>query len=122
MQNPNPPSYYVPFNSSKTYITFIIGDGDNVNFVKGEHFHWMQQRVKNCEQEPFYCHPLAWTISPAVLDLAPAWMKWYFDQSYATGKEWFILPPSGNTYAYPGEMSNSDQDSFIENTEKMRTL
>ena len=117
IQNPNPPSYYVPFNRSKTYITFIIGDGDNVNFVKGEHFHWMQQRVKRCSEEPGKCLPLAWTMSPAVLDLAPAWMRWYFDQSYATEKEWFILPPSGDTYAYPGEMSNSDQDLFIKNTE-----
>lgn len=24
-----------PYNASKTYITFIIGDGDNVNFIKG---------------------------------------------------------------------------------------
>ena len=33
VQNPEPSTE--PYNESKTYITFIIGDGDNVNFIKG---------------------------------------------------------------------------------------
>ena len=122
-QNPNPPSYDFPYNKSKTYITFIIGDGDNVNFIKGEHFDWMQQRVEQCnknnkdDNNNNNCLPLTWTQSPAVLHLAPEWMQWYYNQSYITQNEWFVLPPSGDTYSYPGEMKTDDQDSFVKYTE-----
>ena len=34
-----------------------------------------------------------------------------------TQRDWFVLPPSGDTYAYPGEMNTSDQDTFVNRTE-----
>ena len=37
-----------------TIMTLVvqIGDGDNVNFMKGGRFDWMKQRVQLCKQEP----------------------------------------------------------------------
>ena len=32
--------------------------------------------------------------------------------------DFFVLPPSGDLYAYPSEMSDTDQASFVENTER----
>ena len=38
------------FNSSKVYLAFTIGDGDNLSFLKAARRDWMIQRVQNCLQ------------------------------------------------------------------------
>jgi len=108
-----------PFNKSKTYVTFIIGDGDNVDFMKGSRSSWMRDRVSRCAKDKSKngCFPLSWTISPHLLYLAPDWAKWYYNQSYLTKHDYFVLPPSGHTYAYPGLMRSEDQESFVKLTE-----
>lgn len=116
MQNREPP---VTYNRSKSYLTFILGDGDNMNFLKGSRRDWMLERLQRCQADPSYrgCFPLVWTLSPRTLDRAPDWARWYFNISYATGHDYFVLPPSGDTYSYPGEMSDADQETFVRNTE-----
>jgi hypothetical protein len=42
---PNPPH---AFNKSKTYIGLIIGDGDNLSYLKTSRLQWFQQRMENC--------------------------------------------------------------------------
>jgi hypothetical protein len=108
----------LPFNQSKTYITVIIGDGDSVNMVKGSRFDWMKQRVSMCKANPESCFPLAWSMSPALLHLAPDWLEWYYEQAQTTKNDWFVLPPSGDTYSYPGEMSRENQQQFVNHTEQ----
>lgn len=114
-QNPDPA---VTYNRSKTYVAFVVGDGDNVNFVKGSRKDWITQRVKDCTAAPDKCYPLLWSMSPQTLHLAPDWLQWYYNQSYVTGQDWFVLPPSGDTYSYPGEMDDADQAAFVRNTER----
>ena len=63
-----------------------------------------------------------WTISPQLLHLSPDWLRWYFAESYKTKADYFVMPPSGDTYAYPGEMRDDDQQSFVESTERDATL
>jgi len=48
---------------------------------------------------------------------APGWLRWFYKQANATGKDWFVLPPSGHLYAYPSEMPPAVQDSFVALTE-----
>jgi hypothetical protein len=117
VQVKDPGSIDLPYNKSKTYITFVMGDGDNLNFVKGSRKDWMNERVELCLNSSKECYPLAWTLSPAALRVAPDWIKWYYEQSEKTKADYFVLPPSGDTYSYPGEMQDADQDSFVAATE-----
>eukprot|EP00662_Eupelagonemidae_sp_cell21_P057628 gene57628-biopygen2192 len=73
-QNPDPPLSY---NKSKTYLTIIVGDGDNVKKVKGPHKVYLQNRVAGCKADPGKCYPLVWSMSPQLLHLAPDWLRWY---------------------------------------------
>lgn len=118
LQVPDPTTMSQPYNTSQTYITVIIGDGDNVNFVKGSRYDWMKERVQKCQADPTSCLPLAWSLSPALLNLAPDWLQWYYEQAFITKQDWFVLPPSGHTYSYPGEMDSKDQANFVKLTEQ----
>lgn len=120
-QNVDPDS---SFNASKTYVAIVLGDNDNVGYVKGRSFDWMRQRVEYCaaDSSSSGCFPLVWTMSPKVKDIAPDWLTWYFNQSHATGSDYFMLPPSGYSYAYPGEMSSEAQHEFVAATEQAAAI
>ena len=118
-QLPTPAAMAAPYNSSLTYVAVVMGDGDNMNFIKGSRRDWMHQRVANCAGtgSKSGCPPLLWSMSPRVLDLAPDLLHWYLNASRTTGADWFVLPPSGDLYAYPSLMSDDDQQSFVARTE-----
>ena len=81
LQVQQPSSAEEPYNGSLTYVTFVIGDGDNINFVKGSRFDWMRARAAKCGSGGGGgCFPLAWTLSPQLLHLAPSWARWYYAQ------------------------------------------
>ena len=104
------------FNESKIYISFTIGDGDNLSYLKGSRRSWMKERVQRCEQG--LCFPLQWSISPHTLYLAPKMLQWYYEQAYMNKYDYFVLPPSGHLYAYPSEMEyDTAQKNFVEWTE-----
>ena len=115
-QNPVPT---VPYNSSKTYVAFIMGDGDNVAFLKSSRRTWMKERVSRCAADPSYygCFPLSWSISPHPRFFAPDWLHWYYNQSYTTTHDYFVLPPSGDLYSYPSQMPPDVQANYVSNTE-----
>eukprot|EP00039_Didymoeca_costata_P006727 m.92814 g.92814 ORF g.92814 m.92814 type:complete len:559 (-) comp13366_c0_seq1:1451-3127(-) len=107
------------FNASKTYINFVIGDGDNLNFIKGSRADWMKTRVSRCTaSNGTRCFPLSWTISPKLYDVAPPMLQWYIDQTKRTMADYFILPPSGDLYSYPSMMKDEDQAKFVAHTER----
>ena len=112
------------FDATKTYVSFVIGDGDNINFMKGSRRDWFLDRVQRCKADPSYkgCFPLLWSASPQLLHLAPDWLRWYYDQARQTTKDYFVLPPSGDLYSYPGQMQPADQAQFVANTERDCTL
>jgi hypothetical protein len=72
----------------------------------------------SCTANASTCFPLLWSFSPHTLSKAPDWLKWYYKQAQSTGKDWFILPPSGDLYAYPGMMPAEPQAAFVKNTER----
>ena len=43
-------------------------------------------------------------LYPLPSQVAPDLLTWYYNQSLATGSDYFVLPPSGHLYAYPGLM------------------
>lgn len=108
------------FNASKTYLAIVIGDGDNTGYMKDSRRSWFMDRVSRCTKNDSYgsCFPLLWTASPQLLHLAPDWLQWYYAGARRTGHDYFVLPPSGDLYSYPGEMQSADQQQFVQNTER----
>jgi hypothetical protein len=77
----------------------------------------MQQRAQRCRPPAAPCAPLLWTLSPHLARAAPDIMRWFFASAAATQRDYFVLPPSGHLYAYPGHMSPRAQAAFIAATE-----
>lgn len=108
----------VSYDPSRTYVAFVIGDGDNVNYILSTRNVWLQERLDACSTSPDTCAPLTWTISPHLSQLAPDVLEWYYAMSRETGADWFTLPPSGHLYAYPTSLNAADQARFVAATEQ----
>jgi len=106
------------YDSTKTYMTFIVGDGDNVAFMKGGRRRWMEDRVQHCQETDKCSYPLSFSISSHLLYLAPDWLHWYYEKANETGQDVFVLPPSGHLYSYPGMLNYYDQVTFVESTQQ----
>ena len=57
-----------------------------------------------------------------MLRITPEIVKWYYGKAKTTGQDFFLLPPSGYLYAYPGLMSGDDQARFVQQTEDSARL
>jgi len=114
---PQPPPPPFAFNASKTYLSIIVGDGDNLAMVKSSRQQWVANRTARCGPSPGSCFPLLWTLSPHLLRAAPDLLRWFFAAGAATRRDWFVLPPSGHLYAYPALMGAPDQARFVAATE-----
>ena len=79
---------------------------------------WLRQRLSDCEQIDNSCEPITWSISPHLARIAPDVLEWYYESSHQTGRDYFILPPSGHLYAYPTSLNEEDQDRFVSATEQ----
>ncbi len=108
----------VEYDPSKTYVAFVVGDGDNVRFIMTTRNEWLRQRLSDCEQIDNSCEPITWSISPHLARIAPDVLEWYYESSHQTGRDYFILPPSGHLYAYPTSLNEEDQDRFVSATEQ----
>ncbi len=113
----NPPEE-IEYDSSKTYVAFVIGDGDNIRFIMSTRNVWLRQRLADCKQADNSCEPISWSISPHLAYLAPDVLEWYYATTRQTGKDYFILPPSGHLYAYPSSLNVQDQSRFAQATEQ----
>lgn len=86
------------------YVTFLVSDGDNIAFnlwgLQGYFDHDLHGQF-----------PLGYTISPSLYDLAPAALRWYYDNSKEG--DYFVAGPSGSSYVFPSKMSDADLDSYL---------
>ena len=108
----------VEYDATRTYVAFVVGDGDNVRFIMTTRNAWLRQRLSDCEQADNSCEPITWSISPHLARIAPDVLEWYYESSHRTGRDYFILPPSGHLYAYPTSLREEDQDRFVAATER----
>lgn len=106
-QNDLEPLTYDP---SKTYVAFVVGDGDNIGYMMTTRHDWFQERIADCLATGAPCAPLTWSISPHLAQLAPNLLAWYYEQSHRSGSDYFVLPPSGHLYAYPTSLAADLQD------------
>lgn len=106
----------IVYNASKTYVALVYGDMDNIVFVEGFAKQHMLAREKQCGglNDKFTCFPLTWTLSPNLIEVAPQIMRWYYQRGAATGRDWFIMPPSGTLYSYPGVMPSNVQADYVQ--------
>ncbi len=108
----------IAYDPTKTYVAFVVGDGDNVQYMLSTRRDWFQQRVADCEANPATCLPLTWSVSSHLTRLAPDVLRWYYAQSRRTKRDHFVLPPSGHLYAYPTSLAEREQDAFVKATER----
>ncbi|MGZ5969264.1 MAG: hypothetical protein ACXWP4_16435, partial [Polyangiales bacterium] len=108
----------VDYDPSMTYVAFVIGDGDNIQYMLTTRHDWFQQRIADCEANPSTCLPLTWSISPHLARLAPDLLSWYYERSHHSRKDYFVLPPSGHLYAYPSSLAENEQNQFVKATEQ----
>merc|ERR1712241_758920 len=52
------------YDPNMTYMTFILGDGDNIAFMKGGRHGWMEERLQICQGRGGCTFPLVWSMSP----------------------------------------------------------
>jgi hypothetical protein len=107
----------ITYDPQKTYVAFVVGDGDNVAYIMSTRRQWLTERMAHCEEVPDECAPLTWSISPHLPKLAPDVLEWYYASALRTGHDYFTLPPSGHLYAYPGSLTESAQNRFVSATE-----
>ncbi len=108
----------IDYDPEKTYVAFVIGDGDNVRYIMSTRNVWLRQRLDDCARADNACEPITWSISPHLPQIAPDVLEWYFEASHQTGNDYFTLPPSGHLYAYPSSMGEGDQERFAAATEQ----
>lgn len=108
----------IAYDPARTYVAFVIGDGDNIRYVMSTRKEWLERRLAACRAAASApCPPLTWTLSPHLSDLAPDVLEWYARTASATGADHFMLPPSGYLYSYPSMMPEEDQATFVARTE-----
>ena len=82
----------VPPLEDKIYITFTFSDGDNLAYDQ-DYLRWLWTDPTRGQV------PMNWTISPALLDAAPAILRYY--RETATPNDLLIAGASGVGYVYP---------------------
>ena len=87
-----------PKLENKVYAAIYISDGDNIQYCQ----HAM---AKIYEQAGRGKMALNWTVSPALADIAPMMLNYYYRK--ATNNDCFVSGPSGLGYAMPYDAHNS---------------
>ena len=98
---PHNPEPRITFNASKTYVAFVMGDGDNTQYLKTGRMDMMIDRQLRCAANASLCFPLLWSFSSWMLTLGPQIVHWYYGEAMRSGKDYFTFPPSGYLYSYP---------------------
>jgi hypothetical protein len=98
----------LPSLEQKIYLTFILSDGDSLNFLirKGQGGQWqLPQRGEVT---------FGWEIQPFLTEVAPGLLDYF--QATATDNDYFVNGVSGIGYFYPEEMPKDTLRSVLEKT------
>lgn len=86
------------------YVTFLVSDGDNIAYDLWS----LQNYFSNPIRGSFN---MGYTISPSMVDLAPASLRWYYEN--ASSKDFFVAGPSGSGYTFPSKMPATSLDKYL---------
>ena len=88
-------------NCSRHTVCFVMSDGDNIQWILNSLAVDTNWWASNQRGEV----PITWTISPALIDLAPSVLKYFYttasNNHQTNGSDYFIGAPSGTGYNYP---------------------
>ncbi len=84
----------MPELENKIYIALYFSDGDNIQYVMNAMREYWSDGVSSRGKIP-----VNWTISPALVDIAPGMMNYYYKNS--TDNDCFVSGPSGMGYTMP---------------------
>jgi hypothetical protein len=111
-------------------VTFLMSDGDNVQFMLGDY----------AVSERFWASPdrgaaaLGWTFAPGLAELAPAALTWYYETAARAGvanrtrntdgRDVFVAGVSGVGYFYPDVVAEAADgarklDALVASTHEM---
>jgi|SRR5579875_51813 hypothetical protein len=97
-------------NEPKTYVSFTMSDGDNIQY--------MQNRMLQLWRDPARgTIPLGWTISPLLMQAAPAIAAYYLRTASANDE--FLVGPSGGGYMYPSRWPKELLPAFLTHTGRL---
>ncbi|GHO73514.1 hypothetical protein KSD_12850 [Ktedonobacter sp. SOSP1-85] len=94
----------------KTYLSFTISDGDNIQYCQHRLLQLWRDNVRGSL-------PLGWTISPALPYFAPSLAKYYLES--ATANDELIAAPSGAGYMFPSHWPTQHMQDFLDDTGEM---
>ncbi len=94
-----------PELEQKLYLTFIVSDGDNLQYVENRMLElWEEENVR--EEIP-----VGWSLSPLAIKYAPHLVDFFY--SNATNLDYFVAGPSGAGYIYPDQMDEDRLEEFL---------
>jgi GxGYxYP putative glycoside hydrolase C-terminal domain/GxGYxY sequence motif in domain of unknown function N-terminal len=103
-----------PARGLKAYISFTISDGDNLQYDHNRMSHLWQDSARGTI-------PIGWTISPALVQAAPALAAYYLRT--ATPNDELVAGPSGVGYILPSRWPAKQLPAFLQLTgELMRAM
>jgi len=103
---------YQSINNKHT-VCFVFTDGDNIQWLDGDaasSTRW----ISNANTSQIN---LGWTMSPALSELAPPVLKYFYDKApnTLTGRSYFVAGPSGRGYNFPGVFPQLDSETVVLN-------
>jgi len=96
-----------PSTADKIYVSFTISDGDNLQYNQHHMLHLWRNRYRGSL-------PIGWTISPVLIQAAPAMAEYYMNT--ATANDELIAGPSGAGYMFPSHWPVEQVELFLQRT------
>jgi hypothetical protein len=100
-----PPIASYPPLQNKLYVSLFMSDGDNIQIDQ----HLLAQKWADPLRGSV---PLGWTIDPALVDMAPAILNYYWRT--ASKNDELVAGPSGAGYIYPDRMSDAALTTYTQ--------
>ena len=103
----------MPELENKIYVAYFLSDGDNIQYdMHAMRGYWDENSGNKGKV------PVNWTISPALVDIAPGMMNYYYER--ATDKECFVCGPSGMGYTMPKNTFGANKGNQFTSAKKFR--
>ncbi|HEU5226441.1 MAG TPA: hypothetical protein VFU49_01435, partial [Ktedonobacteraceae bacterium] len=104
------PMAEVPQPENKVYVSFTMSEGDNLQYCQ----HHLLRLWQDAERGSL---PIGWTISPVLLQAAPAMAEYYLRTM--TPNDELIAGPSGAGYIFPSHWPAEHLAPFLQRTGRM---
>jgi hypothetical protein len=94
-----------PARRGRHHVAFVVTDGDNLQWMLNDlptHPNWFGAARRGT-------FDIGWGVPPAMVDLAPSVLGWYYDNASAgPHDDRFVVGPSGGGYLYPSHFPTAE--------------